>query len=111
MPGGADVGVGMLVPFLGRSADERCAIIRAIVPFFLVNEVRLAATAGVLVGAFPALQGQLLSGLLPIVAALLAGWAVRDMGLWLRDPATSPGRRVLCHAVRLRLLCSCTPPC
>lgn len=81
---GADIGVGMTLPFLGRNPGERRVVIAAIAPFFLGNEVWLVATAGVLAGAFPVLEGELLSGLFPAFVALLVGWIVRDMGLWLR---------------------------
>jgi cytochrome bd ubiquinol oxidase subunit II len=84
---GADIGVGMTLPYLGRNAAERRVVIAAIAPFFLGNEVWLVATAGVLAGAFPVLEGELLSGLFPAVVALLVGWIVRDMGLWLRGRA------------------------
>src|SRR2546430_3491173 len=80
--GGADIGVGMALPYLGRDADERRVVIAAIAPFFLGNEVWLVATAGLLAGGFPALEGTLLGGLFPAIIALLVGWIVRDMGLW-----------------------------
>ncbi|MGP3916825.1 cytochrome d ubiquinol oxidase subunit II [Nonomuraea sp. 10N515B] len=88
---GADIGVGMTLPYLGRSADERREVIAAIAPFFLGNEVWLVATAGVLAGLFPELEGELLSGNYSVVVALLLAWVVRDMGLWLRGRV--PGRR------------------
>ncbi|MDA3645572.1 cytochrome d ubiquinol oxidase subunit II [Saccharopolyspora indica] len=85
--GGADVGVGMLLPALGRDARQRRLVVTAIAPFFLGNEVWLVATAGILVGFFPVLEGELLTGLFPAVVLLLVGWIVRDMGLWLRARA------------------------
>jgi cytochrome bd ubiquinol oxidase subunit II len=84
---GADIGVGMALPYLGRGAAERRVVIAAIAPFFLGNEVWLVGTVGVLAGAFPVLEGKLLSGLFPAVISLLVGWIVRDMGLWLRGRA------------------------
>ncbi|MFI1397242.1 cytochrome d ubiquinol oxidase subunit II [Streptomyces sp. NPDC020681] len=81
---GADIGTGMLVPYLGRDDAERRLVITSFAPFFLGNEVWLVATAGVLVGCFPELEGELFSGQFAVVVALLAGWIVRDMGLWLR---------------------------
>ncbi|MEU4232080.1 cytochrome d ubiquinol oxidase subunit II [Nonomuraea sp. NPDC026600] len=81
---GADIGVGMVLPYLGRGADERREAIAAIAPFFLGNEVWLVAAAGVLAGLFPSLEGSLLSGNYSLVVALLLSWVIRDMGLWLR---------------------------
>ncbi|MFG1707490.1 cytochrome d ubiquinol oxidase subunit II [Nonomuraea sp. M3C6] len=88
---GADIGVGLALPYLGRSAAERREVIAAIAPFFLGNEVWLVATAGVLAGLFPKLEGELLSGNHTLVVALLLAWVVRDMGLWLRGRV--PGAR------------------
>ncbi|SDN62802.1 cytochrome d ubiquinol oxidase subunit II [Allokutzneria albata] len=82
--GGADIGLGALLPFLGRTPAERRLVITGIAPVFLGNEVWLVATAGVLVGAFPDLEGKLLTEHFPAVVALLLGWVVRDAGLWLR---------------------------
>ncbi|GAA4525331.1 MULTISPECIES: cytochrome d ubiquinol oxidase subunit II [Nonomuraea] len=81
---GADIGVGMALPYLGRTPAERREAIAAIAPFFLGNEVWLVVTAGVLAGLFPELEGELLSGNYPLIVALLLSWVVRDTGLWLR---------------------------
>ncbi|WP_043623941.1 cytochrome d ubiquinol oxidase subunit II [Nonomuraea candida] len=88
---GADIGVGMTLPYLGRSAGERREAIAAIAPFFLGNEVWLVVTAGVLAGLFPALEGELLHGNHTVIVTLLLAWVVRDMGLWLRGRV--PGAR------------------
>ncbi|WP_157246787.1 cytochrome d ubiquinol oxidase subunit II [Nonomuraea typhae] len=89
--GGADIGVSMALPYLGRSAAERREVIAAIAPFFLANEVWLVATAGVLAGLFPELESELLSGNYVVVVVLLLAWVIRDMGLWLRG--RMPGER------------------
>ncbi|MFB9902580.1 cytochrome d ubiquinol oxidase subunit II [Allokutzneria oryzae] len=94
--GGADIGVGMLLPFLGRDRAERRLVITGIAPVFLGNEVWLVATAGVLVGAFPDLEGELLTGLFPAIVGLLLGWVVRDAGLWLRHHIERPVWQGLC---------------
>ncbi|MEV0148660.1 MULTISPECIES: cytochrome d ubiquinol oxidase subunit II [unclassified Nonomuraea] len=92
---GADIGVGMALPYLGRSAGERREVIAAIAPFFLGNEVWLVSTAGVLAGFFPELEGELLSGDPLLVVALVLSWVVRDMGLWLRGRLTRAGWQAL----------------
>jgi cytochrome bd-type quinol oxidase subunit 2 len=81
---GADIGVGMLLPWLGRDQRERRLVIASFAPFFLGNEVWLVAAAGLVAGAFPGLEHRLLEELYPLFAVLLIGWVVRDMGLWLR---------------------------
>jgi cytochrome bd-type quinol oxidase subunit 2 len=93
---GADIGVGMALPFLGRGAYERRLVIATIAPFFLANEVWLVAAAGVLVGAFPNLEGKLLSGMFPAVVVLLLGWILRDLGLWLRGRTNARAWWAIC---------------
>ncbi|MGW0122597.1 cytochrome d ubiquinol oxidase subunit II [Streptomyces sp. NPDC003327] len=95
---GADIGTGMLTPWLGRDDRERRLVIAAFAPFFLGNEVWLVATAGVLVGCFPALEGELLTGQAPVLVALLAGWIVRDAALWSRGRGPGPRWRAGCDA-------------
>jgi cytochrome d ubiquinol oxidase subunit II len=96
---GADIGVGMLLPVLGRDQDERRLVIAAIGPFFLGNEVWLVSAAGIVAGAFPGLEHELMSGLFPLVAALLIGWVARDMGLWLRGRVDAAAWRSVCDVV------------
>ncbi|GAA5070123.1 hypothetical protein GCM10023259_067240 [Thermocatellispora tengchongensis] len=89
---GFDIGAGMLLPVLGGGAGAsgrpgRDRIVAAMAPFVLANEVWLIAAAGVLFGAFPALEGEVLSGLYWAVVALLVSWIVRDAGLWFRRRA------------------------
>ncbi|MEU4270551.1 cytochrome d ubiquinol oxidase subunit II [Streptomyces sp. NPDC026092] len=88
---GADIGTGMLSPYLGRTDRERRLVIASFAPFFLGNEVWLIATAGVLVGCFPDVEGELLTGQFTVLVPLLTGWIVRDLGLWSRG--RGPGRR------------------
>ncbi|MDT0343378.1 cytochrome d ubiquinol oxidase subunit II [Streptomyces litchfieldiae] len=80
--GGADIGLGMLLPYLGREESERQLAVAGVWPVFLANEVWLVATAGVFIGCFPALEGELFSGLVLVLVPLLAGWMIRDAGLW-----------------------------
>ncbi|WP_329247951.1 cytochrome d ubiquinol oxidase subunit II [Actinoallomurus sp. NBC_01490] len=79
--GGADIGVGMLLPFLGR---DRRLTLAAIAPFFLGNEVWLVATGGLLTALFPGLEAEVFGRVWGALVVLVAGWIVRDMGLWLR---------------------------
>ncbi|MEV7806823.1 cytochrome d ubiquinol oxidase subunit II [Microbispora sp. NPDC088329] len=84
---GFDIGLGVLLPVLGRSPAARDRLVGAMAPFVLANEVWLVALAGVLFGAFPVLEGVALSRLYPLVVALLLAWIVRDAGLWFRRRA------------------------
>lgn len=85
---GADIGVGMLLPFLGR---DRRLTIAAIAPFFLGNEVWLVATAGLLTALFPVMEGDIFGRVWGAVVVLVTGWIVRDMGLWLRGRRDGSG--------------------
>jgi cytochrome bd ubiquinol oxidase subunit II len=84
---GFDIGLGMLLPVLGRTRRERDGIVAAMAPFVLANEVWLVAVAGVLFGVFPSIEGDVLFGLYPLVVSLLVSWIVRDAGLWFRRRA------------------------
>ncbi|GIH68406.1 cytochrome d ubiquinol oxidase subunit II [Sphaerimonospora thailandensis] len=81
---GFDIGLGMLLPVLGRTPAARDRLVGTMAPFVLANEVWLVALAGVLFGAFPLLEGKVISGLYPLVVALLLSWILRDAGLWFR---------------------------
>ncbi|MGV9883837.1 cytochrome d ubiquinol oxidase subunit II [Streptomyces sp. NPDC003006] len=90
--GGYDYGVQMLHPSLG--GREQNAALDAIAPFFLGNEVWLVAFAGVMFGAFPHLEGTLLSGLYPLIVAILVGLVLGNAAVQLRRRSRSAlGRR------------------
>ncbi|MER7443227.1 cytochrome d ubiquinol oxidase subunit II [Micromonospora avicenniae] len=82
--GGYDYGVGLS---LARNADpgRRRAALNAVGPFFLGNEVWLVAAVGILFGAFPVLEGELLSGFYPAVLGALAGVILVTAGVQLRS--------------------------
>ncbi|MEU1729682.1 cytochrome d ubiquinol oxidase subunit II [Streptosporangium sp. NPDC020145] len=90
---GFDIGLGMLLPVLGRTQRDRDTIVSAMAPFVLANEVWLVAVAGVLFGAFPEVEGRVLYGLYPLVVTLLISWILRDAGLWFRRRLDGAGWR------------------
>jgi len=94
--GGADIGVGMLLPFLGR---DRRLTIAAIAPFFLGNEVWLVATGGLMTALFPGLEGEVFGRIWGALVVLIVGWTVRDTGLWLRGRREEAGWRRCWDAV------------
>ncbi|WP_406864135.1 cytochrome d ubiquinol oxidase subunit II [Streptomyces sp. HUAS MG47] len=85
-----DFGVGMLLP-LADTETGRARMRRGVVPLFLANEVWLVAFAGLLFGALPLLEGELLSALRIPVVLLLTAWFLRDAALWFRT--AHPGDR------------------
>jgi cytochrome d ubiquinol oxidase subunit II len=82
--GGYDYGVGLLLA-RGATEERRRAALTAVGPFFLGNEVWLVATAGILLGAFPTLEGELLSGLYPAVLGAVVGVVLVTAGVQLRS--------------------------
>jgi cytochrome bd ubiquinol oxidase subunit II len=107
MLSGFDVGVGMLLPLLAQGVrspganptgneDSRRLVLATIAPFFLSNEVWLVATLGLASGAYPAREAALFGRVTPAVVALIIGWIVRDMGLWLRGRLDSSRWRLAC---------------
>lgn len=92
---GFDIGLGVLLPVLGRTPAARDRLVGAMAPFVLANEVWLVALAGVLFGAFPVLEGRALSRMYPLVVALLLAWIVRDAGLWFRRRAGGAAWRLV----------------
>ncbi|MTK01396.1 cytochrome d ubiquinol oxidase subunit II [Micromonospora sp. CP22] len=82
--GGYDYGVGLLLA-RGADASRRRAALNAVGPFFLGNEVWLVASAGILFGAFPVLEGELLAGSYPAVLTALAGVILVTAGVQLRS--------------------------
>ncbi|NBE52451.1 cytochrome d ubiquinol oxidase subunit 2 [Streptomyces sp. YC537] len=99
--GGYDYGVQLLHPLLDGEQQERNGLaprntaLDAIAPFFLGNEVWLVAFAGVMFGAFPHLEGTLLSGLHPLIVAILAGLVLGNAAIQLRrrTPSARAQRR------------------
>ncbi|MFI7215270.1 cytochrome d ubiquinol oxidase subunit II [Micromonospora maritima] len=82
--GGYDYGVGLLLARRGDQSARR-GTLTAVGPFFLGNEVWLVAAVGILFGAFPTLEGELLSGFYPAVLGALAGVVLVTAGVQLRS--------------------------
>lgn len=93
---GADVGLGMLMPHVARSPEQRRRVVASIAPYFLASEVWLVAAVGVMAGMFPELERLVVARLWPVLVVLLAGWLLRDAGLWFRARVDTPRWRGLC---------------
>ncbi|NEA55090.1 cytochrome d ubiquinol oxidase subunit II [Streptomyces sp. SID13666] len=87
-----DFGVGMLLPLAGTETD-RARMRRTVVPLFLANEVWLVAFGGLLFGALPLLEGELLYALRQPLLAVLCAWFLRDAALWFRTAHPGTGWR------------------
>ncbi|MEU3453841.1 cytochrome d ubiquinol oxidase subunit II [Micromonospora sp. NPDC006766] len=82
--GGYDYGVGLLLARPGDPRGRRAAL-NAVGPFFLGNEVWLVAAVGILFGAFPPLEGELLAGFYPAVLGAVTGVVLVTAGVQLRS--------------------------
>lgn len=82
---GANLGLGMSLRRIGRSGPERRLLLTALGPFLLGGEVWLVASAGLLIGAFPELEKDLLRSYYPLVVGLVVAWVLRDIGVWFRS--------------------------
>lgn len=70
---GFDFGVGILLPFLGKTNTDRRVMINAIGPVWDGNEVWVLTAGGAMFAAFPAWYASLFSGFyLPLFLILLA---------------------------------------
>lgn len=86
---GFDFGVGMLLPFLGKSDTERRVIINSVGPHWDGNEVWLITAGGATFAAFPHWYATLFSGFYPALFLLLLGLIVRGVAFEFRSKLES----------------------
>ncbi|MGW0431597.1 cytochrome d ubiquinol oxidase subunit II [Micromonospora sp. NPDC003197] len=92
--GGYDYGVGLLLARTEQPSLRRASL-TAVGPFFLGNEVWLVAAVGILFGAFPMLEGELLTGLYPAVVAAVTGVILVTAAVQLRSRPTGDRSRTI----------------
>ncbi len=92
---GFDYGVGMLLPFLGKTDEERRAIINTIGPVWDGNEVWLITAGGASFAAFPHFYATLFSGFYLALVLMLLGLILRGVSFEFRSKVESPGWRSL----------------
>jgi cytochrome bd ubiquinol oxidase subunit II len=90
---GFDFGVGMLLPVLGRSDDDRSTMIRSIGPFWDGNEVWLVIAGAATFAAFPVWYATMFSGFYIALLLLLVLLIVRVLSFEWRGKADAPGWR------------------
>jgi cytochrome d ubiquinol oxidase subunit II len=76
---GFDFGLGILLPFLGRTDDERRALISAIGPVWDGNEVWLLVAGGATFAAFPNWYATLFSGFYMALFLILVALIIRGV--------------------------------
>ena len=87
---GFDFGVGMLLPFLGKSDTERRTITNTIGPHWDGNEVWLVTAGGATFAAFPHWYATMFSGFYPALFLLLVALIVRGVSFEFRSKITAP---------------------
>ncbi len=87
---GFDLGIGMLLPFLGKSETDRRIMINAMGPFWDGNEVWLITAGGVTFAAFPRTYAVMFSGLYTPLMLLLFALILRGVAFEFRGKLASP---------------------
>ena len=82
---GYDLGVGMLMP--AATYEEQSVMVSSIGPFWDANETWLVLGVGILLAAFPAANGIVLTALYLPVVAMLVGLMLRGVAFELRMKA------------------------
>lgn len=82
---GFDLGVGMLLPFLGRNDSERRVIINTVGPVWEGNQVWLILGGGAIFAAWPALYAASFSGFYLAMLLVLAALILRPVGFKFRS--------------------------
>lgn len=82
---GFDYGVGILVPFLGKTDDERRLLINTIGPFWDANEVWFITAGGAMFAAFPGWYATLFSGFYMALFLLLVALIGRGVAFEFRS--------------------------
>jgi len=87
---GFDYGVGMLLPWIGQTDQERRAVIATIGPVWDANEVWLITAGGALFAAFPNWYATLFSGFYLGLFLLLVALIIRGVALEFRSKDANP---------------------
>jgi cytochrome d ubiquinol oxidase subunit II len=99
---GFDLGVGMLLPFLGKDDARRRAMYNATGPFWDGNEVWLLTAGGVTFAAFPKVYAVMFSSLYAPLMLILFALIIRGVSWEFRGQVDDPRWRKLwdvCHFV------------
>lgn len=92
---GFDLGVGMLLPFLGKSDGERRVIINCVGPVWEGNQVWLILGGGAIFAAWPFIYAVAFSGFYPAMFLVLAALILRPVGFKFRSKMPGPRWRAI----------------
>ena len=77
---GMDMGVGVLLPFLGKNDNERRVVINAVAPHWDGNQVWFITAGGAIFAAWPAVYAAAFSGFYLAMFLVLASLFLRPVG-------------------------------
>jgi len=87
---GQDMGIGTSLRYLGRTDNERRAILNMIGPHWDGNQVWFILGGGAIFAAFPTVYATLFSGLYIVMLLLLWSMIIRPLGFEYRSKLDSP---------------------
>lgn len=87
---GFDLGIGMLLPFLGKTDDERRVMLNTVGPTWEGNQTWLVTLGGISFGAWSLVYATVFSGLYTGMLVLLFGLFLRPVGFDYRSKLTDP---------------------
>jgi cytochrome d ubiquinol oxidase subunit II len=87
---GMDMGVGVLLPFLGKTDEERRVIINAVGPHWDGNQVWLITAGGAIFAAWPAVYAAAFSGFYMAMLLVLFALFFRPVGFDYRSKIEDP---------------------
>ena len=87
---GFDLGIGMLLPFLGKTDDERRVMLNTIGPTWEGNQTWLVTLGGISFGAWSLVYATFFSGLYTGMLVLLFGLFLRPVGFDYRSKLANP---------------------
>lgn len=90
---GFDLGIGMLLPFIGKTDDERRVMLNTIGPVWEANQTWLITLGGISFGAWSLVYATFFSGLYTGLLVLLFGLFLRPVGFDYRSKLTDVGWR------------------
>jgi cytochrome d ubiquinol oxidase subunit II len=93
MTDGFDLGVGALLPFLGKSEQDKRVMINAVGPLWDGNEVWLLTAGGVTFAAFPIVYAVMFSSLYSALMLILFALILRGVAFEFRGKVDSRGWR------------------
>jgi cytochrome d ubiquinol oxidase subunit II len=98
MTDGFDLGIGSLLPFLGKTEEDKRAMVNTMGPLWDGNQVWLLSAGGVTFAAFPRVYAVMFSSLYSALMLILFALILRGVAFEFRTKVESPGWRKLWDA-------------